>query len=38
MIIDILSEACRQADSTGRIDVEALLSKPEVRWSTDTVS
>lgn len=30
VIIEALSEACGNAEGTGRIDVDALLSKPEV--------
>lgn len=31
VIVDTLSEAGRNAGSTGTINVDALLSKPEVR-------
>ncbi|OKP06820.1 hypothetical protein PENSUB_6187 [Penicillium subrubescens] len=32
MIVDALSEAGRNAEGTGKVDVDALLSKPEVCW------
>ena len=30
IIVDVLSEACRNAQNTGKIDIDAVLSKAKV--------
>lgn len=32
LIVNILSEACCNAENTGKIDIDAVLSKTKVYW------